>query len=128
MMIYARKQLPLEVKHVHGQSIAILNGDLIVEKADIPLASLLVSLREELLQLISAESLQRFVSALIGILTGWNRNLLTKEKIFPTVEECIAIRENSLCLFLFWNLWTWKQNCRFLQIFIIILLYKGSRL
>jgi phytoene dehydrogenase-like protein len=70
---------PFRSKHVHGQSIAILNGDLIVEKADIPLASLLVSLREELLQLISAESLQRFVSAFDRYFS-WNRNLLTKGK------------------------------------------------
>lgn len=96
---------PLEVKHVHGQSIAILNGDLIVEKADIPLASLLVSLREELLQLISAESLQRFVSALDRYFNGLEQELTYKgKKIFPTVEECIAIRENSLCLFPFLEL------------------------
>ncbi|REC63066.1 terpene synthase [Chryseobacterium pennae] len=96
---------PLEIKHVHRQSIAVLKGELIAEKADIPLAPLLASLREELLQFIPDESLQRFISALDKYFKGLEQELAYKEKkAFPTVEECIAIREDSLCLFPFLEL------------------------
>ena len=94
-----------EVKLVHEKSIAVLYGELAAEEAGIPLALLLASLRSELLQFISVESLHRFITALNRYFNGLEQELTYKEKrTFPTIEECIAIREDSLCLFPFLEL------------------------
>lgn len=96
---------PGEVRSIHERSIAVLKGDLTSEEASIPLAGLLASLREELLQFISYESLDHFIAALDRYFRGLEKELTYKEKkAFPSIEECIAIREDSLCLFPFLEL------------------------
>lgn len=96
---------PEEIRMVHEQSIAVLKGILSVEDAQIPLAGLLASLRAELLQFISEESFLHFTTALSRYFKGLEQELVYKHrKIFPSVEECIAIREDSLCLFPFLEL------------------------
>lgn len=96
---------PEEVRVVHERSIAVLRGDLTAEESRIPLGGLLASLRAELLQFISVESLQRFIGALVKYFNGLEQELIYKsKKSFPSIEECIAIREDSLCLFPFLEL------------------------
>ncbi|WP_342329028.1 hypothetical protein [Pedobacter sp. FW305-3-2-15-E-R2A2] len=96
---------PEEIRMVHKQSLAVLEGVLSVEDAQIPLAGLLASLRTELLQFISEESFLHFTTALSRYFKGLERELIYKHrKTFPSVEECIAIREDSLCLFPFLEL------------------------
>ncbi|SHG20511.1 terpene synthase family protein [Pedobacter caeni] len=96
---------PEEIRMVHEQSLAVLKGVLSVEDAQIPLAGLLASLRTELLQFISEESFLHFTTALSRYFKGLEQELIYKHKrAFPSVEECIAIREDSLCLFPFLEL------------------------
>lgn len=96
---------PEEIRMVHEQSLAVLKGVLSVEDAQIPLAGLLASLRTELLQFISEESFLHFTTALSRYFKGLEQELVYKHKrAFPSVEECIAIREDSLCLFPFLEL------------------------
>lgn len=96
---------PEEVRIVHERSIAVLRGDLTAEESRIPLGGLLASLRTELLEFIPAESLRRFISALVKYFNGLEQELIYKsKKIFPSIEDCIAIREDSLCLFPFLEL------------------------
>jgi hypothetical protein len=90
---------------IHERSIALLRGEMTAETAQIPLGSLLASLREELLQFISVKSLRRFIDALGRYFKGMEQELIYKsKKAYPGVEECIAIREDSLCLYPFLEL------------------------
>lgn len=94
-----------EVRHIHEQSLAVLRGATTAESAGIPLGSMLASLRAELLQFIPPESLLRFVHALDKYFKGLEQELSYKaNKTFPSIEECIAIREDSLCLLPFLEL------------------------
>lgn len=96
---------PEESRIVHQRSVDVLKGNLTAEQAQIPLGGLLASLRKELLQFIPVESLHRFIAALDKYFKGLEQELIYKsKKAFPTIEECIAIREDSLCLFPFLEL------------------------
>lgn len=93
------------IDHVHKQSIAILKGEISVEQSDIPLGKMLVSLREELLQFIPQESVYRFTFMISRYFDGLKRELEYKNnKVFPTINECIALREDSICLYPFLQL------------------------
>ncbi|PUZ25512.1 hypothetical protein DCC81_14605 [Chitinophaga parva] len=90
---------PEEIRLVHTQTIAILNGTVTAEKSGLPLGQLLSSLREELLKYLSPTSLQRFVVALSRYFSGLEQEIAYKtRRTFPGIEECLAIREDSLCL------------------------------
>lgn len=96
---------PAEVNRVHKQSLSILKGSISPKEAEIPLAFLLASLREELLQHITEESLDHFILALDKYFEGLKQELTYKAtQTFPSIEECIAIREDSLCLYPFLEL------------------------
>lgn len=94
-----------DIKKIHIQSVAVLNGELSAEEATIPLGSMLASLRQELLQFIPQESIVRFTKMISRYFTGLETELQYKEKkMFPTIEECIALREDSICLYPFLQL------------------------
>ncbi|MEI3789141.1 MULTISPECIES: terpene synthase family protein [unclassified Chryseobacterium] len=94
-----------DIKKIHIQSVAVLNGELSAEEATIPLGSMLASLRQELLQFIPQESIVRFTKMISRYFTGLETELQYKEKkVFPTIEECIALREDSICLYPFLQL------------------------
>ncbi len=96
---------PDDIDDVHTQSIDILNGQISVSQSTIPLASILVSLRQELLQFIPQESMYRFTQMISRYFTGLKKELeYKKNKFFPTVAECIALREDSICLYPFLQL------------------------
>ncbi|NLR58191.1 terpene synthase [Chitinophaga polysaccharea] len=96
---------PEQIRFIHQQSIAVLQGEVSSAQSGIPLGGLLASLREELLQFISEESLRRFITGLSRYFRGLELELEYKQKrTFPSIEECIAIRENSLCLYPFLEL------------------------
>ncbi|MDQ0782471.1 hypothetical protein [Chryseobacterium sp. W4I1] len=94
-----------DIKKIHTQSVAVLNGDISAEESTIPLGSMLASLRQELLQFIPQESIIRFTKMISRYFTGLETELIYKEKkMFPTIEECIALREDSICLYPFLQL------------------------
>ncbi|QEH43257.1 terpene synthase family protein [Chitinophaga sp. XS-30] len=94
-----------ELHHVRDQSLGILNGTATRADAEIPLAGLLCTLREELVQFLPAESMNRFIEGLQKYFNGLQRELYYKaRKEFPSVEECLDIREDSLCLYPFLEL------------------------
>ncbi|GEN74057.1 terpene synthase family protein [Chryseobacterium lathyri] len=96
---------PEAIGHVHIQSVAILNGKISAEESGIPLGSMLASLRQELLQFIPQESISRFAQMISRYFTGLETELkYKKNKTYPTVAECIALRENSICLYPFLQL------------------------
>ncbi|ROI00472.1 terpene synthase family protein [Chryseobacterium daecheongense] len=96
---------PDDIQYIHNQSIAILNGELGVSESEIPLGAMLASLRQELLQFIPQESLSRFIRMISRYFTGLKTELeYKKNKIYPSVAECIALRENSICLYPFLQL------------------------
>jgi hypothetical protein len=94
-----------DIKKIHTQSVAVLNGEISAEESTIPLGSMLASLRQELLQFIPQESIVRFTKMISRYFTGLETELIYKEKkVFPTIEECIALREDSICLYPFLQL------------------------
>ena len=96
---------PENIEHVHIQSVAILNGEISAEDSGIPLGSMLASLRQELLEFIPQESIFRFTQMISRYFTGLKAELnYKKSKIYPSVTECIALRENSICLYPFLQL------------------------
>ncbi|TWI90648.1 hypothetical protein LX66_0008 [Chitinophaga japonensis] len=91
--------LPEEIRQVHTRTIAILKGEMTAGESRLPLGQLLAALRMELSAFLTPGSLQRFVAALSSYFTGLEQEMSYKaRKTFPGVEECLAIRENSLCL------------------------------
>ncbi|HCA05728.1 hypothetical protein [Chryseobacterium sp.] len=93
------------IKNIHTQSVAVLSGEISAEESTIPLGAMLASLRQELLQFIPEESIVRFTKMISRYFTGLETELTYKEKkMFPTIEECIALRENSICLYPFLQL------------------------
>ncbi|GEN66881.1 terpene synthase family protein [Chryseobacterium rhizosphaerae] len=96
---------PEDIEYVRTQSIAILNGKLSAAESAIPLGAMLSSLRKELLQFIPEESILRFSQMINRYFVGLERELkYKKSKMFPTVTECIALREDSICLYPFLQL------------------------
>jgi len=96
---------PDKIQLVHNQSIAILNGDATAEKAGIPLGSMLASLRQELLQFVPQESIVRFAQMISRYFKGLETELVYKKnKVYPTISECISLREDSICLYPFLQL------------------------
>lgn len=96
---------PDDIGHVHTQSIAILNGEISAKDSGIPLGPMLESLRQELLQFIPHESVFRFTKMISRYFNGLEAELrYKKNKTYPTVTECIALRENSICLYPFLQL------------------------
>ena len=96
---------PEDIEHVHIQSVAILNGEISAEDSRIPLGKMLASLRQELLQFIPEESIFRFTQMISRYFTGLETELkYKKHKVYPSVTECIALRENSICLYPFLQL------------------------
>jgi hypothetical protein len=96
---------PEDIEFVHARSIAVLNGEITVAESGIPLGGMLASLREELLQFIPQESISRFTQMISRYFKGLETELkYKKNKMFPSVAECIALRENSICLYPFLQL------------------------
>jgi len=94
-----------DIGHVHAQSVAILNGEITAADSGIPLGAMLATLRQELLQFIPQESILRFTKMISRYFTGLETELkYKKNKTYPSVEECIALRENSICLYPFLQL------------------------
>jgi hypothetical protein len=94
-----------DIGHVHAQSIAILNGEISAADSGIPLGAMLATLRQELLQFIPQESISRFTKMISRYFIGLETELkYKKNKTYPSVEECIALRENSICLYPFLQL------------------------
>ncbi|HEY8959312.1 terpene synthase family protein [Chitinophaga sp.] len=94
-----------ELYHVRDQSLGILKGTATRDEVEIPLAGLLFDLREELTQFLPEESMNRFIDGLQKYFDGLRQELYYKaRKEFPSVEECLAIREDSLCLYPFLEL------------------------
>lgn len=96
---------PDHIDYVHAQSVAILNGEISAAQSTIPLGSMLASLRQELLQFIPQESISRFAQMISRYFNGLKtESIYKKNKIFPTITECIALREDSICLYPFLQL------------------------
>ncbi|WP_343671045.1 hypothetical protein [Chitinophaga sp.] len=96
---------PNDIENVRAQSIAILNGEISSAGATIPLGAMLTSLRQELLQFIPEESISRFTQMINKYFLGLQTELRYKQnKKFPTITECIALREDSICLYPFLQL------------------------
>lgn len=94
-----------ELYHIRDQSLGILKGAATANDTDIPLAGLLSTLREELVQFLPEASMHRFINGLQQYFDGLEQELYYKSrKEFPSVEECLAIREDSLCLYPFLEL------------------------
>ncbi|MDR6571098.1 hypothetical protein SAMN05660461_1398 [Chitinophaga ginsengisegetis] len=96
---------PEDIGYVHDRTVAILNGEIGAAEAEIPLGNMLESLRQELLQFIPQESIIRFSEMISRYFAGLKMELTYKRnKTFPTVAECIALREDSICLYPFLQL------------------------
>ncbi|MEV4886893.1 hypothetical protein SAMN05660461_5618 [Chitinophaga ginsengisegetis] len=96
---------PNDIENVRTQSIAILNGEISNAEATIPLGAMLTSLRQELLQFIPQESISRFTKMISRYFLGLEAELRYKQnKMFPTIAECITLREDSICLYPFLQL------------------------
>lgn len=96
---------PEKIGFVHERSVAILNGEMDATDAAIPLGNMLASLRIELLQFIPPESVARFAKMISRYFAGLKMELIYKrERIYPTIAECIALREDSICLYPFLQL------------------------
>ncbi|MEI3802844.1 MULTISPECIES: terpene synthase family protein [unclassified Chitinophaga] len=96
---------PNDIENVRIQSIAILNGEISNAEATIPLGAMLTSLRQELLQFIPQESISRFTQMISRYFLGLEAELRYKQnKMFPTIAECITLREDSICLYPFLQL------------------------
>ncbi|KPH14598.1 hypothetical protein [Chryseobacterium sp. ERMR1:04] len=96
---------PCDIGYVHAQSIAILNGEINAVDSGIPLGNMLASLRQELLEFIPQESVSRFTRMISKYFNGLETELnYKKNKTFPSIAECIALRENSICLYPFLQL------------------------
>lgn len=94
-----------ETRFVQNKSLAILKGAITAEEAGIPLGRLLASLREELIQFLDATSINRFIEGLQRYFDGLQREQHYKSaRTFPSEEECLSIREDSLCLYPFLEL------------------------
>lgn len=102
--LYEESELE-NIEYVHVQSIAVLKGEATGENSGIPLGKMLASLRQELLQFIPEESLFRFTQMIDKYFMGLKTELMYKKnKTYPSVVECIALRENSICLYPFLQL------------------------
>lgn len=96
---------PEDIGYVHARSIAVLKGEVSGEDSGIPLGKMLASLRLELLQFIPEESISRFTQMISRYFIGLETELkYKKNKTYPSVSECIALRENSICLYPFLQL------------------------
>ncbi|WP_257667928.1 terpene synthase family protein [Parapedobacter tibetensis] len=96
---------PEGIGYVHTRSVAVLTGEMSAVEAEIPLGDMLASLRQELLQFIPQESIVRFADMISRYFAGLKTELTYKKhKTFPTVAECIALREDSICLYPFLQL------------------------
>ncbi|MFP3832875.1 terpene synthase family protein [Chryseobacterium sp. SIMBA_028] len=96
---------PEDIGYVHAQSIAVLKGEVSGENSGIPLGKMLATLRLELLQFIPEESIFRFTQMISKYFLGLETELkYKKNKTYPSVSECIALRENSICLYPFLQL------------------------
>ncbi|MFD2033972.1 hypothetical protein ACFSKL_04165 [Belliella marina] len=96
---------PEEIGYVHTSSVAVLTGEISATEAKIPLGNMLASLRQELLQFIPQESIVRFADMISRYFAGLKMELTYKmNKTYPTVAECIALREDSICLYPFLQL------------------------
>lgn len=96
---------PEKIGHVHQRSVAVLNGEIDAAEAAIPLGHMLASLRLELLQFIPPASVARFVEMISRYFAGMKvESTFKMNKTFPTIAECIALRENSICLYPFLQL------------------------
>lgn len=94
-----------DIRKIHTQSVAVLNGEISATESTIPLGAMLASLRQELLQFIPEESIARFTKMISRYFMGLETELKYKEgRIFPTIAECIALREDSICLYPFLQL------------------------
>lgn len=102
--LYEESELD-DIGYIHSQSIAILNGEISAADSKIPLGSMLASLREELLQFIPEESISRFTQMISKYFRGLETELkYKKNKTYPSVLECITLREESICLYPFLQL------------------------
>ncbi|WP_157798776.1 terpene synthase family protein [Chryseobacterium geocarposphaerae] len=96
---------PENIQYIRDQSLAILHGEITAEDSGIPLGKMLASLRQELLLFIPEVSLSRFTEMIEKYFNGLERELkLKRDKIYPSVTECIALREDSICLYPFLQL------------------------
>lgn len=96
---------PEDIGYVHAQSVAVLKGEVSGENSGIPLGKMLATLRVELLQFIPEESISRFTQMISKYFLGLETELkYKKNKTYPSVSECIALRENSICLYPFLQL------------------------
>ncbi|RNL93383.1 terpene synthase [Sinomicrobium pectinilyticum] len=96
---------PAELPDIRDRSLAVLRGETEGATAAIPLGPLLASLREELLRYISPASYGRFVAMIERYFNGLEKELTYKaEHRYPGIDECLAIREDSLCLYPFLQL------------------------
>ncbi|MBC9908989.1 terpene synthase family protein [Chitinophaga varians] len=96
---------PERIDYVQEQSIAVLTGEISAGETEIPLGQMLATLRAELRQFIPQESIIRFANMIHRYFSGLKRELMYKKnKTFPTVAECIALREDSICLYPFLQL------------------------
>jgi hypothetical protein len=96
---------PDNIGYVHTRSIAVLNGEISAAASGIPLGAMLASLRQELLQFIPQESVSRFTQMISRYFSGLETELkYKKNKTYPSVTECIALREDSICLYPFLQL------------------------
>lgn len=90
---------PAEIKVIQERSIAVLKGELTSAEAGIPLGGMLGSLRRDLLPYVSAQTFERYVTQLDIYFKGLMQEVIHKQKnTYPSLEECIRIREESLCL------------------------------
>lgn len=95
------------IEYVRTQSIAILNGEIKASQSTIPLGEILASVRQELLELIPQEFMLRLSQMINRYFIGLEKELMYKKsKKFPTIAECIAFRENTVCLYPFLQLIT----------------------
>lgn len=94
-----------ELYHVRDQTLEILKGTRSSHDAAIPLAGLLSTLREELVRFLPETSMDRFIHGIQLYFDGLQQELYYKaRKEFPSEEQCLAIREDSLCLYPFLEL------------------------
>lgn len=96
---------PADLEYVRIQSVAILNGEIGAIESAIPLGKMLASLRQELLQFIPQESILRLSRMVDTYFSGLKSELhYKKQERFPTITECINLREKSVCLYPFMQL------------------------
>lgn len=94
-----------DIEYVKTHTAGILNGTIEESLSIIPLRDMLDATRQELQRFIPPNSITRLSQMVERYFQGLEKELRYKKmKEYPTLEECIAFREKTVCLYPFLQL------------------------